>query len=96
MPRGNPTWTKGISGNPAGRPKDTIGPLARERSIDAFNTIVALLESKDEKVRLRAAEIILERGFGKPVQQIEGSVDHVVQMATIKIGGRIAEFHVGD
>lgn len=84
-------FVKGKSGNPGGRPKLPAGVMSRAEALAAFASLVpsaleaiaSCLKSDDEKVRLRAAELVLERHLGKvseaqPVQQDdEGKVDTV-------------------
>lgn len=77
-------FEKGKSGNPGGRKKipadvKAAFALACPRAVD---TLVALLDSKNEPVRLRAAEVIINRHLGKipdaaPVVDDEGKVDTV-------------------
>lgn len=64
----------GQSGNPSGRPKENaeIKALAKSYGKDAIEKMAALLESDDEKVRLAAAQALLDRGYGKPAQAIVG------------------------
>lgn len=64
----------GQSGNPSGRPKENaeIKALAKSYGKDAIEKMAALLESDDEKVRLAAAQALLDRGYGKPAQAIIG------------------------
>lgn len=64
-------FKKGQTGNPSGRPKKSNEEKAltiacKEKTLDAFNILVSLLDSKNESLRFRAAATILERGFGKP------------------------------
>lgn len=83
-------FEKGKSGNPSGRPKLPPGVMSRAEAAaalaalvpDAIEAIAASLKSDDEKVRMRAAEIVLERHLGKvaeaqPVANDEGKVDTV-------------------
>lgn len=70
-------WTKGQSGNPGGRPKEDarLRELARERTEMALDTLTAIMS--DEKApaaaRVSAACAILDRGFGRPAQQLQHS-----------------------
>ncbi len=83
-------FVKGKSGNPGGRPKLPAGVMTRAEALaafaslvpDAFEALRGCLKSDDEKVRLRAAELVLERHLGKvaeaqPVQDDAGKVDTV-------------------
>ena len=76
--RGNPTWIKGRSGNPGGRPKALreMTELAREKGPEAieFLTRVVRDESELTRHRIRAAELLLDRGYGKPSQTVHTNV----------------------
>jgi hypothetical protein len=64
-------FPKGKSGNPGGRPKGDIElrRAARERTAEALATLVNVMRtSKSPSARVIAAEAILSRGWGKPVQ----------------------------
>jgi uncharacterized protein (UPF0254 family) len=78
-PRGNPNWVKGISQNPAGRPKGIIElrGLAREYTEESIRVIADIMQSEVAKDsdRLIAASILLDRGWGKPTQPISNDED---------------------
>jgi hypothetical protein len=61
-------WGKGVSGNPAGRPKAYIEmtKLARSHTTEALEKLVELMRDKRNKgIALKATEILLDRGWGK-------------------------------
>jgi hypothetical protein len=74
----NPTglggFQRGRSGNPGGRPR-VIESLTREARLythEALRTLLRLMRSaKSETVKLNAAEMILSRGWGKPIQAVQ-------------------------
>src|SRR3990167_4978381 len=79
-------FEKGTSGNPGGRPKQSIhfAELAREHTKRALDILVACLDSQNEKNRIQAASIIIERGWGKPLQEIQGLQQQIIISATIQ------------
>lgn len=66
-------WSPGQSGNPGGRPKVAaeVRDLAREHAGKAIKRLVALMCSKNQPVALRAAEAVLDRGYGRPLQAVQ-------------------------
>jgi hypothetical protein len=66
------TFLPGISGNPNGRPKENqqIKQLAREHTQAAMSTLVEALGDTSGSVRIAAANSILDRGWGKPSQDL--------------------------
>ena len=66
-------YPKGETGNPSGRPKivEVIKTLARAHGGEAFKVVVGLLKSDDERVRMVAAQEILNRAYGKPTLAVD-------------------------
>lgn len=67
-------FTKGHSGNPGGRPRATaeLRNLAQTAGIDALRRVIELTKHEDPKVALEATKIVLDRGFGRPAQPVDG------------------------
>jgi hypothetical protein len=84
-----PRWKKGQSGNPAGRPKKL--PELRELLANvlgdekdgktAAEAILMALRAKAAKGDVRAAELLLDRAYGKPKQDVDlsGSMVTVIK-----------------
>jgi uncharacterized protein DUF5681 len=87
MPRGgrrSTSFRPGVSGNPGGRPKKPAAIVARQLVADAkalaqqcapeavltLKTIM-LNEKAPPTARISAATAILDRGYGKPRQEVE-------------------------
>ena len=62
------TFVRGKSGNPGGRPKAALDvqALARQHTPAAIAALVAAL--KNERERVPAAQALLDRAWGKPLQ----------------------------
>lgn len=65
----------GQSGNPSGMSKKAMKVIktAEDHVADAIEVLAKALKDKDSKVRIAAANAILDRGMGKPKQSIEMS-----------------------
>lgn len=66
----------GQSGNPAGRRKEdaSVKELARAYTKPAIEALVKALKAKSERTRVAAAEALLDRGWGRPAQEVMSSV----------------------
>jgi hypothetical protein len=69
-------FQKGKSGNPAGRPKipAELREMARAASPQALQALIEVMADKaaPQSARVSAANSILDRGYGKPAQPIDG------------------------
>ena len=74
-------FKKGQSGNPGGRPKQEklVVEAARAAGNRCVEVLRELIEHDDPKVRMAAADHLLNRGFGKPKQTINDDREIVVQ-----------------
>jgi len=65
-------FAKGQSGNPGGRSKaeDEIKRLARMHAPQAIKRLSYWLSSDNAKASVSAAQALLDRGYGKPAQQV--------------------------
>jgi hypothetical protein len=64
-------FVSGVSGNPRGRPcvPADLRDAFRANSQRALEVLVAGLDNPDAKIRVACAQHILDRGYGKPVQE---------------------------
>ena len=72
-------WAKGESGNPGGRPSGLGGirEFAREHTDTAIATLVRVMNDEDASpsAQVAAATALLDRGWGRPAQTINASID---------------------
>ena len=93
------SFKPGVSGNPGGRPKKAetietrkiiadVKELAKEMTPKAMKALEGVLDSETAPpaAKVSAASVILDRGWGKPKQSIEGQVgltlERTILMAT--------------
>lgn len=71
-------WVEGQSGNPAGRKAEDrkLKLLCRQYTEKAITKIVEFLDSENPLIALSAAKELLDRGYGKAKQSIEGKFEH--------------------
>jgi hypothetical protein len=77
------SWKPGQSGNPNGRAKPLVdvAALARKHGPKAIEIVAGIMmRDKDSKVRLAAAVALLDRGFGRPKQEIETTGNQTIEL----------------
>lgn len=73
-------WKPGVSGNPSGRPKLPVElrDLCRQYAPKAIQTAADILDGNIDGctpgIKLRAAELLLDRGYGKPAVTVEADI----------------------
>ena len=67
-------FKKGQSGNPGGRPKENaeVRELARKYTKEAIERLVHWMKAEDPRASVVASNALLDRGWGKPSQPIDG------------------------
>ena len=78
--------TTGLHGNPMGLTPN-LDRLAREHTQDAIKTLVKIMNSTKAPpaARVAAANSILDRGYGKPAQDVTVTQRRLVEMTDAEI-----------
>lgn len=80
----NGRFGKGNNANPGGRPKmdDKTKKILKAAAPDAAKLVVEMMKNEkiNPKLRLQAAETVMDRVYGKATQPIEGSMDNRVEI----------------
>jgi hypothetical protein len=94
-PRGRP-FPRGSSGNPKGRPKEhkEVQAAAREHTIEAISTLVFWLRSGGPRASIMAADMLLDRAWGRASQglKLQGELSpglaEIVQQARARVDAK--------
>jgi len=86
-------FPQGVSGNPGGRAKGVEAQVreATKDGADILTTVLAILAEGNPTERLKAAQLLWDRGWGKPKQAIEHS-GSALDLARVQVvGARLVE-----
>ena len=91
----NGRFMKGQSGNPGGRPKTLarVQNLAREYTGKSIEVLGTIIENEKERgaTRVAAIQVMLDRGWGKPLQRIDSGKTDIEDMTDAELEARVAE-----
>ncbi len=104
--QGGSRWPKGVSGNPSGRPKGVASisaafnrVLTREMAERIAQRVIEMAEAGD----LKAADMVLDRMEGKPLQRVHQATETVAEALARELAGddtttqdEVAEADAGD
>jgi len=84
--RKGPVGTKGYTGNPGGRPKmpEEIRKAFQDLTPEAIKTLAEIMrEGKFDSDRVKATEVILDRAWGKAIQQVDADFGGSLQIIIV-------------
>lgn len=85
----------GIGGNPNGRPpaRFDLPAICRTHTPEAIERLVEIMRGEDDDRALRAIQMLLDRGWGRPMQQIEDSTQSGTRLTLMHLVAtqRVAE-----
>jgi hypothetical protein len=88
-------WLPGASPNPGGRPAGLreIAALARECTTEALEQLRSIMldPRAAAMARVKAAEVLLDRGWGKPASEVE-----LAELARSADGPIVFKFQMGE
>jgi hypothetical protein len=76
-------FVKGQSGNPSGGSKKSkaMKDLAARHGNKAIKVLAALLDHEDPAIQIKASDLLLDRGYGRPSQSLEGNISGKITLA---------------
>jgi hypothetical protein len=85
-PAGRGGYERGQSGNPGGRPKAAavMTAEARRYCIKAIHALVLTMRTETGAPRIAAANALLDRGFGRPAQNVDLTLSKKISEMTLE------------
>ena len=91
----NGRFVPGQSGNPGGRPKTLaiVQNLARSYTETSIKVLGEIMEDEDERgaTRIAAIQVLLDRGWGRPLTRIDVSDDNFENLTNAELEAFIVE-----
>jgi hypothetical protein len=83
----NPVGKTGYTGNPGGRPKmpEELKRAFQSLAPEALKTLADVMANGKDSDRVKASEVILDRGYGKATQQIDANLEGSLQVINVGV-----------